>query len=526
VARVAAVASLAIALCSVAPALGAPLADTQTLTVRANTLTPTRSAALDPAHRYRITVSGTVGVHQGVANEKDALYCVAGVSGCPAPPSPANYFAVLWLNASFDATGTPTNGVGIDDFAGVPHLPYAASHTYAVEFTGKSGPIAFVVRVAPSGLSSMSGAWTVIIEDLTSAPAPTAGTAAPAVVASATRVPTATSAPALGAPTTAPTGGPTSPPPRPSVSASPAALTLANPGEPGLRIVKLTPGVTTRAPGGQTATLAGASFDPAPGTKLVVPVALAGSSVDPAVVFQTPGWGQFAAYPGTTVTFDRTGFSAPVPDVRLTVTQGSVSIALEKPASSGATTIVATPQAEANVTGASAVVTVDPATSRTSVYAVEGAVTVRGSADSAPVALAADQRSTVAASGRATAPAAFTAKDLPITPLLKVASSSISVPIPALIAALALIGGAFFVLLRRRPAAVPAPVGTAAVARVAPPVSTAPPPAYAASRAVPPAPPPASIAPKLLAFCTTCGMKAVPGEGFCHKCGASLVDSR
>lgn len=121
----------------------------ETLTVAANSPTAAVSKALDARYAYRVTVTGTIGVHAGVVSECDAFYCFK--------PTRTGPFAVLRVNKegqSIAEIGTCRLG----------KLPYQASHTYSAEVTGVAGSLRFFF--ADSIYEDNSGTFTITIDDL------------------------------------------------------------------------------------------------------------------------------------------------------------------------------------------------------------------------------------------------------------------------------------------------------------------------------------------------------------------------
>lgn len=123
---------------------------------------------LQPNHRYRITVSGTVsdwcpasaassqecghGSPLAIGTGVDALYCYA-TWRCPTPV----LFRQLWVN-----------GKGLDQLAGRPgRVPYSRRHVYSVEVTRLSGRLSLVsASAAGHSTTDNSGAFSVELVDL------------------------------------------------------------------------------------------------------------------------------------------------------------------------------------------------------------------------------------------------------------------------------------------------------------------------------------------------------------------------
>jgi peptidoglycan hydrolase-like protein with peptidoglycan-binding domain len=126
-----------------------------------------KSTVLDPDHRYRLTVSGTV-----------SDWCTA--SSCP-PGDPAKTAQPrvgvdgVWCYAKWRCP-TPEawqqlniNGKGILDFAGLTPAdrPYSSSHKYTIVFDGVSGALSLGSSDALAGSGGdNSGSYTVTITDL------------------------------------------------------------------------------------------------------------------------------------------------------------------------------------------------------------------------------------------------------------------------------------------------------------------------------------------------------------------------
>jgi hypothetical protein len=140
----------------------------ETITVSNTDTKPVRTTTdLDPDHRYRLTVTGTV-----------SDWCTT--TGCPKAdptknPQPNVGVDGVWCYAKWRCPTIQAwqqlsvNGKGILDFAGMTpdQVPYSSSHTYSVEFEGISGHLSIgAVDALAGSISDNSGSFEVTLTDL------------------------------------------------------------------------------------------------------------------------------------------------------------------------------------------------------------------------------------------------------------------------------------------------------------------------------------------------------------------------
>lgn len=112
---------------------------------------------LEPGHRYRITVTGTVGFFSESATspDSDGVYCYGQIR------KDRGYTDVL----PFACGPMFVNGVPLDEFAGKKgQIDYNPRHRYEVIVTGVSGRLTY--KCNDQYPSDNSGSWTILVEPL------------------------------------------------------------------------------------------------------------------------------------------------------------------------------------------------------------------------------------------------------------------------------------------------------------------------------------------------------------------------